>query len=393
MLPHALRKIIYIQYTDPAAYPPLEHSSHILADNGWEVFFLGIVHLQSMSTAMKFPPYPRIHVKYLKGVAPGFRQKLHFLWFTLWCLVWILRIKPQYLYVSAALTTPIALFLHKITNVPVIYHEHDSPENDIEFSQLSRFEQIIARSRISLAQHAAFCILPNQARSHVFQKNTGTIRPVLTVWNSPLRTEVLPQRKKVAVDAPLTLWYHGSTNSFLIPLNLIRAIAKIPEKVNLHFAGYETIGSQGYIERLMQLAHEVDCEEYVQFFGTLPREQILKLGHQCDVGIAFASNSLSINTSDQYLTGATNKAFDYMASGLALLVTNGTSFQEMFVATGYGISCNPDDVDSIVSALQWFCDHRQETYQMGEAGRQRILKDWNYETSFRLVLQAIVETH
>jgi len=392
LIPHSPR-IIYIQYTNPAAYPPLEHSSHILADNGWKVYFLGIIHPHSMSTAMKFPLYPKIYEKYLTGIAPGFRQKLHFLWFTTWCLAWILRIKPQYLYVSDTLTTPVALFLHKITHVPVIYHEHDSPESEDGLSNLSRFEQIIARSRISLARLAAFCVLPNQARADVFQKNTGTSRPVLTVWNSPARDEVLPPRKKMAADVPLTLWYHGSINSFRLPLNLIRAIAKIPERVNLHFAGYETSGSRGYIDQLMQIADEVNCQKYVHFFGTLPRQQIIKLGHQCAVGIAFASNSFSINTSDQFFIGATNKPFDYIASGLALLVADGPSFQEMFVNTGYGLSCNPDDVDSIVHALQWFCDHREETYQMGEAGRQRILMDWNYETAFRPVLQAIEETH
>ena len=36
-----MRRILYVQYTTPAGYPPLEHSSRILADRGWEVQFLG----------------------------------------------------------------------------------------------------------------------------------------------------------------------------------------------------------------------------------------------------------------------------------------------------------------------------------------------------------------
>jgi hypothetical protein len=34
-------KILYLQYTNPAAYPPLEHNSRILANEGWQVLFLG----------------------------------------------------------------------------------------------------------------------------------------------------------------------------------------------------------------------------------------------------------------------------------------------------------------------------------------------------------------
>ena len=35
------RRILYVQFTNPAAYPPLEHSARILADAGWDVMFLG----------------------------------------------------------------------------------------------------------------------------------------------------------------------------------------------------------------------------------------------------------------------------------------------------------------------------------------------------------------
>ena len=40
-VPKVTRRILYIQFTDPAVYPPLEHSSRLLADRGWEVLILG----------------------------------------------------------------------------------------------------------------------------------------------------------------------------------------------------------------------------------------------------------------------------------------------------------------------------------------------------------------
>ena len=35
------KRMVYVQYTNPAGYPPLEHSSQILAGAGWKVLFLG----------------------------------------------------------------------------------------------------------------------------------------------------------------------------------------------------------------------------------------------------------------------------------------------------------------------------------------------------------------
>ena len=35
------RRVMYVQYTNPAAYPPLEHSSRIAAGQGWDVLFVG----------------------------------------------------------------------------------------------------------------------------------------------------------------------------------------------------------------------------------------------------------------------------------------------------------------------------------------------------------------
>ena len=30
-------RVIYVQYTDPAAYPPLQHSAVMFAEGGWRV--------------------------------------------------------------------------------------------------------------------------------------------------------------------------------------------------------------------------------------------------------------------------------------------------------------------------------------------------------------------
>lgn len=64
---------------------------------------------------------------------------------------------------------------------------------------------------------------------------------------------------------------------------------------------------------------------------------------------------------------------------------------EFFVNPGYGLACDPDNVDSIASALRWFLENPQKRRKMAERGRQKILSDWNYETQFEPVLRYMKE--
>jgi hypothetical protein len=107
-----------------------------------------------------------------------------------------------------------------------------------------------------------------------------------------------------------------------------------------------------------------------------------------EVGLALMpKESEDINFAQ--MTGASNKVFDYLACGLALLVSDLPDWRGLYVAPGYGLSCDPEDPETIAAALRWFLDHPEETQAMGEAGRQRILKEWNYETQFHPVWQLL----
>jgi hypothetical protein len=68
---HKSKRILYIQYTNPAGYPPLEHSSRILAKEGWEALFLGTG--VSGAGALTFPPHPHITVYQVPCCYPSWR--------------------------------------------------------------------------------------------------------------------------------------------------------------------------------------------------------------------------------------------------------------------------------------------------------------------------------
>jgi hypothetical protein len=74
---------------------------------------------------------------------------------------------------------------------------------------------------------------------------------------------------------------------------------------------------------------------------------------------------------------------------MPLLVSDLPEWRDAYVSTGYARACDPDDPDSVAAALRWFHEHPADMRAMGEAGRQRVLGDWNYEAQFRPVLEAL----
>ena len=381
-----MKRILYIQYTNPAGYPPLEHSSTLLANAGWQVLFLGTSAVGVQ--ALRFPPHPNIAVRQLSFPAAGWRQKLHFVWFLLWGLGWGLWWRPRWVYASDPLSCPLALALC-VLGFPVIYHEHDSPATRQGPGAVadSGWFRTILRARAAVARRARRCILPNGERVTQFREEIPGTAHAECVWNCPTRDEVMPPRQITGGNI-LRVKYHGSINPVRFPPAVIHALLQLPPAVTVSAVGYETIGHLGYVRRLRELACDLGVLARVEFVRALPRKEMLHHCHRDDVGLALMPRS-SPELNEQHMTGASNKPFDYLACGLALLVSDRPDWRAMFVEPGYGLACDPESADSIAAALRWFLEHPAEMREMGERGRQRILSEWNYESQFRSVLYDI----
>jgi glycosyltransferase involved in cell wall biosynthesis len=183
--------------------------------------------------------------------------------------------------------------------------------------------------------------------------------------------------------------YQGSLSPDRLPVSVLAALAMLPETVKLRVIGYEVIGSAGYIATLQKRACELGVLDRVDFpAGPMSRSELLEFGRKSDIGLSF----MPMRTNDinmRAMTGASNKAFDYLACGLALLVSDLADWRSFFVAPGYGLACDPADSTSIANSLSTFLGNLKETRAMGEKGRRRVAAEWNYETQFEPVLAAI----
>jgi len=371
-------RILYLQYQDPAAYPPLEHSSRILAERGWEVVFLGAA--VTRDAPLKLDPHPRVRVKSI-GFVPARLQGLRYIYFILYSLCWILFWRPKWIYGSDPVVLPALYVLAKFTAAQIVYHEHDSPP---EREAGSYFRRLILRCRKLVSQSASVCVLPQSQRLLDFLQATRRSKPTLCVWNCPRRSET---RANVSPsDGTLVLYYHGSINAARLPPALILAIASFRGAVRLIVAGYEVQGSIGHIDTLRCLAAVNGLEDAVQYVGAIPlRSDLLRYAAQAHVGLSLMPLcSDDINT--RHMVGASNKAFDCMGCGLPLLVSELAEWVDAFVVPRFARACDPGDVESIRSALAWYLENPQARAEMGDRCREKIRSAWNYESMFESVL-------
>lgn len=375
---HGVR-VMYVQYTDPAAYPPLEHGAWLLAEAGCQVHFVGVDLTQGR---MGLPTHERVSVSLMRPVAPGWRQKLQFLRFVWWTVGEARRWKPSWIYASDTLSTPAALAMCRLTGAKVVYHEHDAPAD----RSPSIFMRLARSCRRRLVRRASLLIVPSRERARYLG---GDADRATIVSNTPLRREVRERCVASAGAARLRVLYHGSIVPARLPLAVVDALAELPAGVTLTVAGYDPTGS-GHLESLVERAEARGVGDRLHVAGLVPtRRALLDVAASCDVGIAFMPSATQ-DPNEQTMVGASNKPFDYLACGLALLVCDVPAWREMYVTPGYGLACIPESASSIASTLRWFLEHPGERARMGEAGRGRVMTDWHYEREFLPVVRRIV---
>lgn len=375
-------EILYIQFTNPTAYPPLEHGALILQKRGWSIRFLGVRWPGSGN--FSFHDALAECLELLCAPPPGWRQKLFYLRFQAWTVLQALLHQPRWIYVSDPMATPAGLLL-SLMGFQVAYHEHDSPDD----GPRSAFERIVMWCRRQLARRASFNVLPQQTRCSLFQASTGTSKPILRVWNCPRLREVSPvPRPARPPDQPLGIYYHGSINLTRLPLTLIEAAGASGLSIRLRVVGYETVGSQGASEILRSAAQRFSPRLQIDLPGPLSRGELFGQITDMHLGwIAFDEAGTDLNL--RHLAGASNKAFDYLAAGLPLLCNKSPEWYDLFVEQGFALACDTSRIDSVAEQLRWAYANPQALAYMGELGRSNAKTVWNYERQFIPVIDQI----
>src|SRR5947208_8378720 len=206
-----------------------------MAERGWDVVLLGTTTQGAESLEMR--EHERVTVRRI-SVFGSASLRLHYLVWIGWATAWTLLWRPRCVYASDPRSAPVAL-LASLVRVPVIYHEHDSPQG----FGTSWWTQTLLWCRRHVARRAAACVLPNDHRAQAFRTELRPRGPVISVWNCPSRREVGPAAESDN-DGLVWLLYHGSIVPSRLPLSVVDALTRLPDRVHLRIVGYETVVHQ-----------------------------------------------------------------------------------------------------------------------------------------------------
>lgn len=368
------KRVLYVQYTNPAAFPPLENSALLLAKRGWQVKFLGTEALGLDN--VKLLSHPNIEIELISYCPPGQKQKLHYVWFLLRSLKEIVIGNYSCVYVSDIFASPVGWLASRFLSKRVFYHEHDTPHE-----AQSSFTRFLHWTRKKLSSQADLCIFPQTERAKAFSKQFSQSK-VQICFNMPLRNSAI-QLSENTKKKGFTLWYHGSLIEERLPFQVVDALKLLPSHVTLKFAGYETLSSKGFVSRFIDYARKLGVENRVEYCGVLDtRESLFQKAQECQLGLVLFQRRFV-----EPMVGASNKPYDYLACGMPILFNDSSEWVSFFEKQGVGKSCDPQSSESIAKAVSSLINNENEYNKMREQGLEKIVNDWNYEVQFAPILK------
>jgi glycosyltransferase involved in cell wall biosynthesis len=351
------------------------NAASLMAEEGWEVTFLSA---PIDGNHLELPSHPRIAVRAIPRRSSHVMGKPAYVRYAAAAADLALRLRPDVVYASDPLGAGPGLLAARLARARLVYHEHDSPA-------AASLRPALARARAAAARRAEVIVFPNEARARIAQAEIGfRLDRLRIVWNLPRKAELPMIAKPVA--APLLLYHHGNISPDRLPVSLIETISRL--NCRLRLVGREAPGAPGYLQWLIGRVRDKGPEPLVEYCGQISRSNLPAAAAQAHIGLALIPQGSS-DVNLRHMTGAANRPFDYMAAGLALLVSDRADWREMFVMPGYARACDPANSASIGAALSWFLDHEGERRHMGALGRARIEAEWNYEKAFGPVLTAL----
>lgn len=174
------------------------------------------------------------------------------------------------------------------------------------------------------------------------------------------------------------LCYVGPIRSQWCIEEILNSISLIKTNVSLILAGP---AEREYLQKLENLS----SWEKVTYLGKVKHEKVFEIYSNSSIG--FALLKPSPNTDWHKGTLGNTKLFEIMASGIPVICTNFKLWENILNEYKCGISVNPENPKEISNAIEYLFLHPDESLKMGRNGRKAIIKEFNWETQEKILLQ------
>ena len=138
-------------------------------------------------------------------------------------------------------------------------------------------------------------------------------------------------------------------------------------------------------QELKKLKKKYEPLPNIKFTDAVSREDVMRLIVSSEVGIIPFPNDPNAEI------GTPNKLFEYMLGGIPTIASNFPLMRQIIQENNCGILVNPESVDELVNAINFFKNHPDERKQMGENAKKAALEKYNWEAQEKELLRVYGE--
>lgn len=149
-------------------------------------------------------------------------------------------------------------------------------------------------------------------------------------------------------------------------LENVAAMGYVNDKISFKLAGMT------YEESFFRELEQNIYWNRVEFMGTLQRSQVKTLLEESKIGL------VTLHPKINYIDALPVKMFEYMLAGIPVITSNFPTLKSIIQKEQCGICVNPMNSQAIGEAIEYLVTHDDEAREMGEKGKQAVIRHYNW---------------
>jgi glycosyltransferase involved in cell wall biosynthesis len=242
----------------------------------------------------------------------------------------------------------------KIRNIPLVYDSHEYFTGVPEIQNRPFVKWVWRTIERSLFPGLKYVMTVSDSVTRQYESEYGV--EILTVRNCSRKTDNILPRSKAELGIPdnnLLLIMQGTG------INIDRGSEELLEAVSrTENVSLMIVGSGDVIDLLKTRCGELNIGDRVKFIPVLKWDELIRYTKSADAGL-----SLDKNTNPNYLYSLPNKLFDYISSGIPLIVSDLPEVSAIVREAGCGLiidSVTPEKISGAITRLKDYPSEREE---------------------------------
>ncbi|WP_078431932.1 glycosyltransferase family 4 protein [Metabacillus halosaccharovorans] len=203
-----------------------------------------------------------------------------------------------------------------------------------------------------------------------FQKYNNN---VVNINNYPIKKELSSPTQIPFADKEKSVIYIGGISKDRGSINCVKAIDNT--KVTLKIAGNFANSHE------RKVLEDLEGWKKVNFLGFLDRKEVKKELETSMAGLVL------LEPRANYIDSLPIKMFEYMATGLPVIASNFSLWQDIIEGNKCGICVDPLNVKDISNAINWLMDNPEKAMEMGRNGQKAVDTRYNWEAESDKLIQ------